>query len=67
LTYEAERIPDEIHLYAVSLSDPSGVTPERHVHIVEQLSWFEVADALPRYAISSRGGAQPIRCGQRTE
>jgi len=66
LTYEADRIPDEIHLYAASLANPSRVTPERHVYVAEQLPWFDTMDALPRYATTSRGGAQPLRYGPRT-
>ena len=48
LTYENERIPDEIHLYAVSLADPSRVSPTCHVFTDKQLPWFETTDALPR-------------------
>jgi hypothetical protein len=63
LTYENARIPDEVHLYAVSLADPSTVAPTRHVFVGEQLPWFEVADELPRFATTSRGGAKPVRHG----
>jgi len=63
LTFEAERIPDEVHLYAASLADPAKVTPTRHVFVEEQLPWFETADELPRFAKTSRGGAQPIPHG----
>jgi len=67
LTYESERVPDEVHLYAASLSDPTHVVPSRHVHAEEQLPWFEVLDDLPRFAASSRGGASPIHIGPRTQ
>ena len=63
LTYESERIPDEIHLFAGSLADPSKVRPARHVFVEEQLPWLEVADQLPRFAKTSRGGAEPIGYG----
>ena len=65
LTYEGERIPDEVHLYAASLSDASHVTPSRHVFAKEQLPWFETLDDLPRYATTGRGGATPVRIGPR--
>jgi len=65
LTYQAERMPDEIHLYAASLLDPANARPTRHVFVAEQLPWFEVQDELPRYAATSRGGAAPIRMGPR--
>jgi hypothetical protein len=63
LTYENVRVPDEVHLYAASLSDPTGVVADGHVHVLEQLSWFEVLDELPRYANEGGGGAVPIRVG----
>ncbi|MDX2144807.1 MAG: GFA family protein [Rhodospirillaceae bacterium] len=65
LTYENEIIPDEVHLYAVSLADPSHVRPTAHVFVAEQLPWFETQDDLPRYAATRRGGAAPIRVGPR--
>jgi hypothetical protein len=65
LTYQAERVPDEIHLYAASLLDPANMRPTRHVFVAEQLPWFEVHDELPRYATTSRGGAAPVRMGPR--
>lgn len=66
LTYESERIPDEVHIYAASLDDPTHLAPTRHVFTNEQLPWFEVDDGLPRYATTSRGGAVPVRTGPRT-
>jgi hypothetical protein len=65
LTYEGEGIPEEVHVYAVALADPSCVIPERHVFVEEQLPWLETADELPRFAQTSRGGAQPVRYGPR--
>jgi hypothetical protein len=65
LTYESERVPAEIHIYAASLADPTTLTPTRHVFVEEQLPWIEIADELPRYARTSRGGTQPIRYGPR--
>jgi hypothetical protein len=63
LTYENERLPDEVHVYAASLSEPARVTPGCHVFVSEQLPWFEVLDELPRYAISGGGGVAPTRIG----
>jgi hypothetical protein len=65
LTYESERMPDEVHLYAASLVQPDRVSPSRHVFAEEQLPWFEVLDDLPRFATTSRGGASPLRVGPR--
>jgi hypothetical protein len=65
LTYENERIADEVHLYAASLFDAIEVSPTRHVFVAEQLPWFEVYDELPRFATTSRRGASPVRKGPR--
>jgi hypothetical protein len=65
LTYESTRLPDEIHLYAAALADPARVAPSRHVFVEEQLPWFEIADQLPRFAATSRGGTPPVRIGPR--
>jgi hypothetical protein len=66
LSYESERVPDEVHIYAASLNDPNGVVPARHVFTAEQLPWLEVLDDLPRYATTSSGGASPMRKGPRS-
>lgn len=65
LTYEPSGLPDEVHVYAAGLSDARAIEPELHVFVDEQLPWFEVADELPRYATTRRGGAQPVRFGPR--
>ncbi|WP_196260931.1 GFA family protein [Pelagibacterium limicola] len=56
LSYESEKMPGEIHLYAASLLDPNSVEPTCHVFESEKLAWFEVHDNLPRYATSRKGG-----------
>ncbi len=65
MTYEHERFPGEVHLYAVSLADPSQVAPSRHVFADEQLDWFEVHDHLPRFGATSR--TTPLRHGPKGE
>jgi len=62
--YRTNRRPDVIDLYAGTLSDPSALVPQCHVHAVEQLPWFEVLDDLPRYPGSQRT-EEPIRHGPR--
>lgn len=65
LTYENHRLPNEIHFYAASLTNSTRVTPTKHVFVSEQVAWLEAADALPRFATTSQGGAAPIRMGPR--
>lgn len=65
MTYGNDHLPDEVHLYAASLEDPSDIVTTRHVFVEEQLDWIEIQDDLPRFATTSHGGAKPIRCGPR--
>jgi len=64
IAYEADRIPNEVHLCHGTLGDPNAVRPTAHVHVAEQLTWFEVLDELPRYTEGMRG-VGPIRHGPR--
>lgn len=41
--------PDEIHLYAATLDDPTLYKPQAHYHWEERLPWTAVDDGLPRY------------------
>lgn len=49
LTYAAERFPGEVHIYISVLDEPERFVPEFHVFTEEQISWFQVADRLPRH------------------
>ncbi len=49
MAFDADRYPDEIHLYAVTLNDPENYLPQCHVHAAERLPWFDVRDDLKRY------------------
>lgn len=62
LSYAADRFGDEIHLYLCTLDDPDDFPAEVHVHHGERVAWFEIHDALPRYAETGRG-AQPESWG----
>lgn len=55
IAFEHDKYPDEIHLYACSLDDPSAYKPAFHVHCAERVPWMEIADTLPRFQHSSRG------------
>jgi hypothetical protein len=61
MTYESERNPEQVDLYVSTLDDSAAAVPAYHVHADEQLPWFEIADALPRYAQSK--GHEPVRHG----
>ena len=64
LTYENVKLPDEVHVLAGALSDPSAVRPSAHIVVKEQLPWFEAADELPRYT-RWRSDGPPVRYGPR--
>jgi len=65
IAYESDRNPQQVDLYIGTLDDPAAVTPTYHVHVAEQLPWFETADALPRYE-RGKVKSMPIRCGPRS-
>jgi hypothetical protein len=62
LAYEADKYPDEIHLYLSAMDEPGRFPASLHVHYAERVPWFEVHDALPRYATTGRGH-QPVALG----
>jgi hypothetical protein len=63
MTYESDR-NNQVDIYIGTLNDPATVAPTYHVHAEEQLPWFEIADALPRYA-RGKTGNEPLRRGPR--
>lgn len=65
IAYEADRIPDEVHLYHGTLDDPAALPAATgHVHVGEQLPWFEILDDTPRWHTTARGQT-PVRTGPR--
>ena len=62
LAYESEERPQHIDLYVCSLDDPGATPPQSHVHVQEQLPWFEIRDDKPRYL---QTGGDPVRHGPR--
>lgn len=63
MSYASERNA-QVDLYIGTLDDPRAAVPTYHVHVEEQLPWFETADALPRYA-RGKTGSEPVRHGPR--
>lgn len=56
MAYEADRFPDEVHLYATSLDDPAAYSPSFHVFTSEQMPWLHLADDLPRFRLTTGDG-----------
>lgn len=48
MAFEADRYPNEIHLYIASLEDPTSIAPSEHVHFEEHLPWMDIHDILPK-------------------
>ena len=66
IAYEADRIPDEVHLYHGTLDDPAALPAATgHVNTGEQLPWFEILDDTPRWHTKGSGGEPPVRTGPR--
>ena len=54
LTWESDwggKTVIEVHIS--TLDNPESFSPDRHVFYAERLSWFDVADRLPRYSGTS--------------
>ena len=49
MTYEADRCPEEVHLYISTLDEPGAYRPQLHVFFAERIPWMDLADDLPRY------------------
>ena len=49
MTYQYTGWPDETHLYAATLNDPTQFTPQAHFHYAERLPWVQITDELPKY------------------
>jgi hypothetical protein len=48
--------PDYLDVTLASLDNPEAVRPSYHIWITSRISWFEIADDLPRYPGSPRAG-----------
>ena len=41
--------PEQLDVTLASLDDPEAVRPSHHIWTSSRISWFDVADDLPRY------------------
>jgi len=48
MAFDADKYPDEIHFYLVSLDNPQALKPEIHFHYDERLCWLQINDDLPK-------------------
>jgi len=49
MAFQANRFPDEIHLYAATLDDPESFRAKFHVHHGDRLRWLKIDDGLRCY------------------
>jgi hypothetical protein len=49
ISYEGDRCEGEIHMYLSTIDNPDAFPAQVHVFHREKISWFEIADDLPRY------------------
>lgn len=59
MTYQYQGWPDETHLYAATMDDPSRFMPEAHFHFGEKLHWINILDDLPKYPGSAETTEPP--------
>jgi hypothetical protein len=62
IAYRTDARAEMVDIFAGALDEPGAIAPGAHVHAAGQLAWFEVHDALPRYATGSTREA-PMRHG----
>ena len=51
--YQNSKWPDETHLYAAALDDPTQFDPKAHYHFADHVPWLDVHDDLPRHTASA--------------
>ena len=57
IAYQADRWPNEIHLYISVLDDPESFPPTAHVYTAEKISWLHLDDGLKQFeALGVSGG-----------
>ncbi len=54
------RWPNETHIPAATLEDPSVYAPKAHVYYSERLPWIEMRDGLPKYDGTGDDGTRPL-------
>ena len=54
LTWRALDNPRLVDISIASLDNPAAVEPALHLWTESQISWFEIADHLPRYPTNER-------------
>jgi hypothetical protein len=54
LTWRAADNPRLVDVSIASLDDPEAVEPSLHLWTDSQITWFEIADHLPRYPTNQR-------------
>ncbi len=59
MTYQFEGWPDETHLYAATMDEPSQFEPKAHFHYAEKLAWVHIKDNLPKYP-GSADSTEPL-------
>ena len=48
LTFAGDDWPGEVHIYSATLDNPDAFPPTMHSYCLDQLSWFDPDDGLPR-------------------
>ena len=54
------RTPQRIDVNLTSLDEPDAIQPEYHIWTASQISWFHIADDLPRYVDGGPDSSLPL-------
>ena len=56
LSYSSDERPGEIDIALSSLDDTTGIEPEAHIWVEDEVGWLAVNDGLPRYRTTVSAG-----------
>jgi hypothetical protein len=57
LTFYRDDQPEFVEVFTVCLDNPEAFHPEQHIWYRRHLSWVELSDGLPRYAMEPEDDA----------
>ena len=60
VSFETDKRPMEIDLYAASLIDPEQFVPQAHYHYAERQNWIKLDDRLPKYCTGETDSADQV-------
>ncbi|EFO31608.1 glutathione-dependent formaldehyde-activating GFA [Roseibium sp. TrichSKD4] len=67
LSFETEVFPEETHIYAATMENPSAYQPEAHIFWSERVPWLTLSDDLPKHPKGLQAAAEAGKPWLRSE